>query len=300
MYTAYAQEDTLTYTNAIRVLCGLGVGKRMKQAEAVFNICDEDRGGLVSRAEFLKFIASSLPEDTSQHKSETFSKVSADVPACMSLIKRIQVGKLFLLLDEDNSGECTKEEFVDGVAKSDYIYKAFCEMSPYRQFFHHWNTNDMSLQNLLTAGYFSADPAEHHASIRDRVLILADRVDEDGSGRIEFEECLCLVEGMGIEDDDAERVARQMCGSKGMKKKHFVDMFVELAESNLKKFQFVERSYGLGTKAGSGYPGSVPSTRPSTRQTLSIFANDDEFQSRGQSRRGSVDSSRPNIDITQL
>lgn len=76
IFNAYAEDDILTYANAIRALCGLGVGNRVKQAEAVFSICDEDGGGLVSRSEFLKFIAGSLPEDTSQHKSETFSKAS--------------------------------------------------------------------------------------------------------------------------------------------------------------------------------------------------------------------------------
>ena len=52
-----------------------GVGGRQKQAEALFSICDEDKGGCVNRAELLKFIAGSLPEDTAQHKTETFSKV---------------------------------------------------------------------------------------------------------------------------------------------------------------------------------------------------------------------------------
>lgn len=250
MFEAYAKDDELSYADALRVLCGLGCGNRQSQAIALFNICDDDKGGCVTRAELLRFIAGALPEDTSQHKTETFSKV----------------GKLFLLLDDDASGECTKAEFVEGVSNNDSIFRAFGEMNPYRQFFKHWNPNDMTLQNILTAAYYSSDPVEHHNSIRDRVLILADRVDEDGSGRIEFEECLLLVEGMGMDEEDAEREAKRLCGKYGMKKLDFVDMFVEMAESNVKKFQFVERSYGLGGAKGAGII-SAPSTRPSTRAT---------------------------------
>ena len=82
MFAAYANPDLaqseqrMPYSDAIRVLCSLGCGNRVKQAEALFTVCDEDGGGLVTRAELLKFIAGSLPDDTVQHKTETFSKVS--------------------------------------------------------------------------------------------------------------------------------------------------------------------------------------------------------------------------------
>ena len=84
-------------------------------------------------------------------------------------LRLIQVGKLFLMIDEDGSGECSREEFINGVAGNPKIYDAFREMNPYTQFFTNWKKNDETLQNLLTAAYYSADPREHHASIRDRV-----------------------------------------------------------------------------------------------------------------------------------
>jgi len=140
-------------------------------------------------------------------------------------------------------------------------------MNPFTHFFPSWKANDETLQNLLTICYYSAGKKEHAASIRDRVWLLSAKVDEDKSGRLELPELLCLMEGMGMDEEEADREARRICGPKGMKLKQFVDMFVELAETNLKRFQFVERSYGLGGPRLNSAASSRANSRPSTRGT---------------------------------
>jgi len=135
-------EFTITYPQALRAMCAFGVGTKAKQANMLFRCCDEDGQGLVSRSELLKFIAGSLPDDSGQHKTETFARV----------------GKVFLLLDEDGSGEINVDEWVSGISSNTAVYEAFQTMNPYRQFFKYWNERDLSLQNLLTAAYFSDNP----------------------------------------------------------------------------------------------------------------------------------------------
>merc|ERR1719217_1215249 len=116
MFSAYCKgdQDTISYVQALAACCAFGVGSKAKQAEALFKICDEDKEGTVSRSELLKFIAGSLPEDSGQHKTETFSKV----------------GRVFMLLDEDGSGEITLDEWVQGISGNEEIYLAFQSMNP--------------------------------------------------------------------------------------------------------------------------------------------------------------------------
>jgi len=132
MFNAYCEkgQSTLDYKQTLRVLCALGVGAKRKQAEALFMVCDEDKEGTVSRGELLKFIAGSLPDDSSQHKTETFAKV----------------GHMFMLLDEDGSGEISIDEWCDGISREPAMYQAFQTMNPYRTFFKFWNPTDFSLQ----------------------------------------------------------------------------------------------------------------------------------------------------------
>jgi len=184
MFQAYLERssDRLSYKQVLRVLCAFGVGRKEKQAEALFFICDEngkdDKERTVSRGELLKFISQSLPDDTTQHKTETFSKV----------------GHVFMMMDEDGSGEISLPEWIDAIANNSAIYDAFTAMNPYKHFFKYWNDKDFSLQNLLTAAYYSDDPAEQRNAIKDRVSLLGKAVDEDGSGMLEFDETYKLME----------------------------------------------------------------------------------------------------------
>jgi len=248
MFNAFCakKSSTINFKQTLRAMCAFGVGAKIKQAEALFTICDEDGAGSVTRSELLKFIAGSLPEDSGQHKTETFAKV----------------GRVFLLLDEDGTGEIDKDEWCRGIANKMEVYQAFQTMNPYRKFFKYWNEKDFSLQNLLTAAYFCDDPTEQKEALHDRVILLGQKVDEDGSGILEFEETMRLMEAMGLEEEDAIQGARRLCGKKGMSLRKFTEVFKELAARDMRKFYFIERSYGLA--------GAAP--RPPTRSS----ADDEE------------------------
>ena len=75
-----------------------------------------------------------------------------------------------------------------------------------------------------------------------------------------------------MEEEEAEREACRLCGVKGMKIREFVDMFVDLASTNLKRFQFVEKSFGVNgprlNSAASSRALSCAPTRPTTRGTV--------------------------------
>jgi len=63
---------------------------------------------------------------------------------------------------------------------------------------------------------------------------------------------------MGIEEEIARENAKRFCGKKGMSLPKFAEIFTELACRDMRKFYFIERSYGLA--------GAPP--RPVTRTTL--------------------------------
>ena len=66
------------------------------------------------------------------------------------------------------------------------------------------------------------------------------------------------VQAMGIEEEIARENAKRFCGKKGMSLPKFAEIFTELACRDMRKFYFIERSYGLA--------GAPP--RPVTRTTL--------------------------------
>ena len=87
---------------------------------------------------------------------------------------------------------------------------------------------------------------EHEALVRDRVEILAAKIDADGSGTLDQDEICAAVRVLyGITVEEAQEEAKNICANENMSVEQFVDSFTELAESNLDKFAEVEKAYGI-------------------------------------------------------
>jgi len=223
----------LTYKMAAQALSILGVGSRANQAEGVFRCADVNRNKALSRAEMLQFLQENNPQGR-------FACGKQRVAAFRT------VGKLFDLLGAQGREEVPMERFIADVEKYDEVYRAFQAISPYRAYFHLWDHNDFSLQNVLNAMYFAKDANEHDALVRDRVEILAGKIDADGGGTLDADEIVAAIQALyGGTRDDAEEEAKQLCGKDGMSVEEFIDAFTELAENNLEKFQAVEEAYGI-------------------------------------------------------
>lgn len=111
-----------------------------------------------------------------------------------------------------------------------------------------WDPRDFSLQNVLNALFMAMQSgAEHEQLVRDRVEMLASKIDDDNSGTLDSSEILAAVQALyGGGAEQAKEEAERLCGgAEGMPVADFVEAFTELAEQNLEKFNEVEKAYGI-------------------------------------------------------
>ena len=97
-----------------------------------------------------------------------------------------------------------------------------------------------------------------------------------------------------MEEEEAERESQRLCGTKGMKIREFVDMFVDLASTNLKRFQFVEKSFGVnGPRLNSAASSRAVSRAPTREGTMKCSPIPSRPSTRGRDGQSSPIPSRP-------
>jgi len=226
---------TMSYKQAAEAMAVFGVGSRGAQAEGLFKCADVNKNCELSRAEMLKFLQTNRAVkgklSVGRQKVECFRSV----------------GKLFDEIGAEGKEEVRIDRFIQEVAGREDCYQAFRAIIPYHKYFASWDEKDTSLQNVLNALFFAnSNPEDHEIMVRERVEILAEKIDEDGSGTLDQDEIVAAIKVLyGGNMDEALEMAAKICGDDGMSVEEFVEAFTELAEHNLEKFAEVERAYGI-------------------------------------------------------
>jgi len=223
----------LKFPDAAAALCALGVGGRMKQAQAVFRLCDFDNNGSVSRSELLAFAQDQHP-------------LGKHLPRKEKSALFVHVGKLFEKLGVLSSKEEVEMPlWVDRAISDDVVWEHLNAINPYRHYFQDWDESTTGMQNVLNALLLMADSKEQRATVKDRVMALAASIDDSGDGLIDEEEILTALLTLGYQPDEADDIASQSCGEDGMRVEEFIKIFTTIAEGDIKKFAKVEAAYGM-------------------------------------------------------
>ena len=158
----------------------------------------------------------------------------------------VEVGKLFSELGALSSkDEVNYDTFVEAAVESDVAWEHIGRINPYRQYFSEWDDDTSGIQNLLNALFLQADAQEHQATVQDRVHALAHAMDASGDGQIDEDEILAALMTLGYKADEAEAMAQESCGTSGMTIDAFAQIFIRIAEADIKKFAKIEKAYGM-------------------------------------------------------
>jgi len=69
-------------------------------------------------------------------------------------------------------------KFKQLIAEDERTFRAFAAINPYQKYFSTWDDKDFSLQNVLNALFFARDSKEHALLVKERVQLLAAKIDE--------------------------------------------------------------------------------------------------------------------------
>ena len=111
----------------------------MKQAQAVFRLCDFDNNGSVSRSELLAFAQDQHP-------------LGKHLPRKEKSALFVHVGQLFEKLGVLSSKEEVEMPlWVDRAISDDVVWEHLNAINPYRHYFQDWDDSTTGMQNVLNA-----------------------------------------------------------------------------------------------------------------------------------------------------